>query len=83
MLIAARQLGRSLAGEARHGGALWLISIVWLRSPAAGAAPLTDDEPANDSITTAAIDMMATPGVSTHGGGIVGGHRCVACFSRP
>jgi len=68
MLIAAEQPRRSLAGEARRGGALRLASISSPLSAAAGAARLTDDEPANDSIGTAAIDVMAAPGVSAHGG---------------
>jgi hypothetical protein len=44
------------------------LALIALIAPLAGAVTLTDDEPANDSVGTAAIDVVAPAGVSIHAG---------------
>jgi hypothetical protein len=68
-VIARRSLGRSPAGACQRGAIL--LALIALIAPLAGAVTLTDDEPANDSVGTAAIDVIAPAGVSTHGGELV------------
>jgi len=48
-----------------------MLALVALIALPAAAVTLSDDEPANDSVTTARIDLVAPPGVSTHGGELV------------
>jgi hypothetical protein len=44
------------------------LALIALIAPLAGAVTLTDDEPANDSVGTAAIGVIAPAGVSIHAG---------------
>ena len=68
-MIARRSLGRLPAGGFQCGAIL--LALIALIAPPAGAVTLTDDEPANDSVGTAAIDVIAPAGASAHGGELV------------
>lgn len=66
MLLAREQFEGWLAGARRRGAILLAFSALFVAP--AEAVTLTDDEPDNDSINTAAIDMVVTGGVGTHAG---------------
>jgi hypothetical protein len=68
-LIAKRSLGRSPAGECQRGAIL--LALIVLIAPPAGAVTLTDDEPANDTVATASLQIIKTGPVSIAAGELV------------
>ncbi len=68
-MTARRPLAGSPVAAGWRGAAL--LALIALASLPAAAVTLTDDEPANDSVATAGIDIVPPPGVSTHAGELV------------